>query len=77
MRFAVSFDMLDPALCLCLEDIKTPLKAIKKLLLLLAWSLMQGPRNSIKKQVILKKIQVAFLFNVLPKKGLFTWDKGG
>ena len=31
MRFAVSFDMLDPALCLCLEDIKTPLKAIKTL----------------------------------------------
>ena len=31
MRFAVSLDMLDPALCLCLEDIKTPLKAIKTL----------------------------------------------
>ena len=33
MRFAASFDMLDPALCLCLEDIKTPLnnKAIKTL----------------------------------------------
>ena len=37
---------------------------------------MEGPRNSIKKQVILKKIHVAFLFNVLPKKGLFTGDKG-
>ena len=54
MRFAVRFDMLDPALCLCLGDIKTPLKAIK-LLLLLAWSLMQGLHNSIKKQVMLKK----------------------
>ena len=31
MRFAVSFDMLDLALCLCLVDIKTPLKAIKTL----------------------------------------------
>ena len=30
MRFAVSFDM-DQALCLCLEDIETPLKAIKTL----------------------------------------------
>ena len=37
---------------------------------------MQGPRNSIKKQVVLKKIQVAFLFKVLPKNGLFTGDKG-
>ena len=76
MRFAVSFDMLDPALCLCLEDIKTPLKAIKTIVILLAWSLMQGPHNSIKKQVILKKIQVAFLFNVLPKNGLFMVNKG-
>ena len=29
---------------------------------------MQEPHNSVKKQVILKKIEVAFLLNVLPKK---------
>ena len=44
MRFAVSFDMLDPALCVYLEDIKTPLKAIKTLVTV-SLELVQGPRR--------------------------------
>ena len=74
MRFPVSFDMVDPALCVAWRILKLLLK-LQKLLLLLAWSLMQGPHNSVKKQVILKK-SVAFPFNVLPKNGLFIEDKG-
>ena len=50
MRFPVSYDMLDPAPLCCLGDIKTAMEATQ-LLLLLPWSLMQGPH----------------LFNVLPK----------
>ena len=75
MRFPVSFDMLDPALCVAWRILKLLLK-LQKLLLLLAWSLMQGPHNSIKKQVILKKSELLFHLTFYRKKGLFTEEKG-
>ena len=73
MRFPVSFDMLDPALCVAWRILKLLLK-LQKLLLLLAWSLMRGPHNSIKNSNT-KKIRVAFPFNVLPKKRIIHRGK--